>query len=821
MNKRIRNAIIASVIVLVVAQALNAILAISSFEKTYRDTLISNFRIIARDLKGEIETGVNFGKPISLFSGMDTIFSNIMTENENIEELYVTFPDRKIIYSTDSQTVGHIVGSDEFPVFVENPDQDQLYLSEVSVYRGAAFISLPVYYNQQRWVGTVHLQFNTTVISDKVKTIIKDNLFYFTAILISAILVMIILQIVIGLFHKEREKGLKPQVKSTIVIIFILVISQLIFTYMNNNYYRKAYIRIFNANVDTLSKAIKNDMEYILDWDIPVDNLKKAEKLLVGRLENNPQAVEITITDPDGRALYRANLEDDIYHASSILESSAVDIKGYKVKLDSTDIKRIIPLKSRRAVKGYLAVFINTKLIQKRLNDILYDALTVIVVAMIFSIELLRILSIILPTEAPGKKQIELIEADSGRKLQIIRVTSFLFFFATLVPLSFLPIFIKEVFEVSHFSIMNLAKDTILSLPISSYMIGAAIIIPVIGFISNRFSIRNIFLLSLVLFGGGTMLSAFSNNMVLLIIARLVAGLGYGAGIINSTNMIIRFTDPGNRTSGFGSWLGGFAAASICAISIGGVLVNRLGYRMGFFVAAGFAVLLGLFVLSYFQAEYEGPAPQTKKIGLKSFFHIFKDRTLVAHLLFTTIPIQLAYIGLFQYVFPLHMNTMEISQSNIGRILTLYGLIALSTPLLSRASDRIKNNKLFIIIGNLITGVFLLVFFLYDNIILMIMTILAMGIGSMIVSSVNEAYIISTKEAGEMGETKLMSIYTTYEKMIAIAVPIIAGVLIAALGFSTSIGFIGVFTIGGVILFALIAKNIRYNKTEKVLADAG
>ncbi|GAG08102.1 unnamed protein product, partial [marine sediment metagenome] len=181
---------------------------------------------------------------------------------------------------------------------------------------------------------------------------------------------------------------------------------------MNNNYYRQAYIRIFNANVDTLSKAIKNDVEYILDWDIPVDNLKKAEKLLVGRLENNSQAVEITITDPDGRALYRANLEDDIYHSSSILESSAADIKGYKVKLDSTDVKRIIPLKSRRAVKGYLAVFINTKMIQKRLNDILLDALTVIVVAMIFSIELLRILSIILPTEAPRKKQIELIEAD-------------------------------------------------------------------------------------------------------------------------------------------------------------------------------------------------------------------------------------------------------------------------------------------------------------------------------------------------------------------------------------------------------------------------
>jgi predicted MFS family arabinose efflux permease len=815
MNKRIRNAIIASAIVLVVAQALNAILAVSSFEKTYSNTLISNFRIIARDLKREIETGVNFGKPISLFSGMDTIFSNIMSENENIEELYVTFPDRKIIYSTDQAVVGNALGSDDFPEFTENPGLDQIYKSIVTYYRGATFISIPVYYNQQNWVGTVHLQFNPSVISDKVKAIIRDILSYFSIILIVALAAVTVIQIIIGISHKDRKKGFKLQTKNTIVILLVLAVSQLLFAYKNNDYFRNAYIRIFNANVDTLSKAVKNDLEYILDWDVPIERMKKAEKILAGRLKNNPQAVEITVTDIDGRALFRANLEDGVYHASSVLESSSVDIEDYRVDLTGTDVKRVIPLKGGGDIDGFLAVFINTELIREQLKEILIDALTVIVVAMIFSIELLRVLSIIMPTEGSRKKRIELVEEDSGKKLQIIRVTSFLFFFATLIPLSFLPIFIKEVFEISGFGLLNLAKDTVLSLPISSYMIGAAIVIPIIGFISNHFSIRSIFLISLVLFSGGTILSAFSTNITVLIIARLIAGFGYGAGIINSTNLIVGLTDSSNRTTGFGSWSGGFAAASICAISIGGVLVNHLGYRSGFFVATAFAVILGLFVLTYFKAQDMRQLPKAEKTGLKSFFHIFRNRKLVANLLFSTIPIQLAYIGLFQYVFPLYMNSMKVSQSNIGRILTIYGLIALITPLVSRASDRIKNNKLFIIIGNLITGVFLLGFFLYENLLLMIFTIIAMGIGSMIVDAVNEAFIISTKEAKEMGETKLMSIYTTYEKIIAVIVPILAGILITSLGFSSSIGFIGIFTIGGVILFTLVGKGFRTRNQEK------
>ena len=393
-------------------------------------------------------------------------------------------------------------------------------------------------------------------------------------------------------------------------------------------------------------------------------------------------------------------------------------------------------------------------------------------------------------------------------------ITSFLFFFATLIPLSFLPIFIKEVYQISQSGFMGLSEGTMLSLPISSYMIGAAVIIPIIGFVSNKFSIRGIFLLSLTLFGGGTLISAFSNNMVQLIAARFIAGLGYGAGVINSTNLIVRFTDTGNRTTGFGNWAGGFAAASICAISIGGIIVNRLGYRMGFFVATAFAVLLWLFVFSFLKVEERRSAPRKQKIGLRSFFYLFRNRTLVANLIFSTVPIQLAYIGLFQYVFPLYMNTMNISQSNIARILTVYGLISLATPLISRASDRIQKNKLFIIIGNLITGVFLLGFFLYENILLMILVIVVMGIGSMLVDAVNEAFIISSKEAREIGETKLLSIYTTYEKIIAVVVPVISGILITAVGFSSSIGVIGVITVGGAILFALLGRNIKPAEPE-------
>ena len=816
MKKTIRNTIIGAIVIIFIAQSVNAILAISSFENTYRNSLISNFRIIARDLKRDIETGVDYGKAIHLFHGMDDIFETIIDRNENVRDIFVTLPGREVLYSTDKDTVGNILGADIFPKFESNPPTEMIYRSEVTEYKGSYFISLPVYYNQKQLVGSVHLQFSKRVISERVRLIIQQNARFFLFVFVPTLLVVLVVISLIGFNHIKKGGAVKSlRRKNSIIIVTILVASQFLYAGLNNNYFRTAFIDIFNTNINTLSSAIKGDIERVLRWDIPVERLSKAEELLSERLKNNPEAESIAIAGTDGNVLYKTDYVDDEYNEYSVLLDSYALIENQTIPRESTTVNIIERLLKGTTIVGYLSVAINEVFIQEQLNSILFDAITVIMVAFIVSFELIRLMNLFIT----GKEDENAIADEAinddlrRRRLSIIRLTSFTFFFAALVPLSFLPILIQEINNSNPISILGSSQGTLLSLPISSYMIGIAIIILILGFISHTMSIRTTFLISMGFFAIGSIYTAYSPNIIHLIIARFIAGLGYGGGVINGTNLIVKYTDSENRTTGFGSWSAGFASGTICAIAIGGVIVNRLGFKMGMFVTTAMAVLLVLFVMKYIKVKDDEKASKVVKIKIGQFFEIFRNRSLVANLFFSSVPIQLAYIGLFQYVFPLFMNDRNISQANIGRILMIYGLIALMTPFVSRMSDRIKNEKLFIVVGNLITGIFLLSFFLYDNIVLMIITILAMGFGSMMVDAVNESFIASSKEARAMGEIKILSIYATYEKIVGIVVPILAGVLITSFGFSLSIGLIGIFTLVASVLFAIIGQNTRVEAT--------
>jgi len=80
MKKSLSVIIIGASAILIVAQILNSVLGVSSFESTLKESLISRYQIVEMELKRKIETSVNYGKPIYLFNGLYKIFNNIMTQ---------------------------------------------------------------------------------------------------------------------------------------------------------------------------------------------------------------------------------------------------------------------------------------------------------------------------------------------------------------------------------------------------------------------------------------------------------------------------------------------------------------------------------------------------------------------------------------------------------------------------------------------------------------------------------------------------------------------------------------------------------------------
>jgi predicted MFS family arabinose efflux permease len=283
------------------------------------------------------------------------------------------------------------------------------------------------------------------------------------------------------------------------------------------------------------------------------------------------------------------------------------------------------------------------------------------------------------------------------------------------------------------------------------------------------------------------------------------------------------YTDDASRSEGFGTNAAAYAAASICAIPVGGIVVNKFGYEAGIGLSIVFALLFLLF--SFFCISKTRPVNNTNgaaeasatsggTVNIKQFFSILFSRHILNYLFAMNLPFQLIYYGMFQFLLPLYMsNTLGMSQGNIGRLLSVYCVVSLAATWLSRFSDRFKNDKLILSFGALVAGIALVAFkFLPDGgMILFGIVIVAMGIESVSIDAIEEVYVSSGGIEG-VSEENLLQTYKVIEKVLSIFIPTVTGLIIALSGFSSSMFIIGILSTVGAIVFYLLGKNGRWKK---------
>jgi predicted MFS family arabinose efflux permease len=310
-------------------------------------------------------------------------------------------------------------------------------------------------------------------------------------------------------------------------------------------------------------------------------------------------------------------------------------------------------------------------------------------------------------------------------------------------------------------------------------------------------------------------LAAYAWNLELLMLCRFLSGLGYGGVLAASAGLVVQTTDKDHRTRGFAAWGAGFAAASICAVVLGGTLVTHIGYRNGMIVSAFISIILGAFILLFHPRKPPVITDLAKiKNRVSDLFAVFRDRNALLTLLFASLPVQLAFFGLFQFTLPLVMHQSGISDANIGRILTIYGLFSLAAPVLARFADRTKRERLLISIGNLITGLVLTLFFFQHSTLAMIFVVAAIGIGGLMFDTCISAYLTMTGGAAALGDTKFLSVFLTWEKLFTIFIPVIVGTMMTAFGYLESAAVLGIVIFVGSVIFLLFTRTPRLEAGE-------
>lgn len=131
---------------------------------------------------------------------------------------------------------------------------------------------------------------------------------------------------------------------------------------------------------------------------------------------------------------------------------------------------------------------------------------------------------------------------------------------------------------------------------ITIFSLAQAISMPIAGKLSDELGRRTVFVGGLALFGISSVAAGFAQNVYILIVARAVQGLA-GGSLLPSAYGIVGDAFPNNRAQAIGMISSIFPIGSIIGPTLGGLIVERVGWRWTFYMNGPLIALVVAFAL--------------------------------------------------------------------------------------------------------------------------------------------------------------------------------------------------------------------------------
>ena len=154
---------------------------------------------------------------------------------------------------------------------------------------------------------------------------------------------------------------------------------------------------------------------------------------------------------------------------------------------------------------------------------------------------------------------------------------------------------------------------------ITAYMLAMAVMLPTSGWLADRFGYKRMYFLGLLLFTMGSFLCSLSQNENMLIMSRVVQGIGAGTLQPLGLAIITREFPVKQRGLAIGFW--GIAAAASVSFgpSLGGFIVDNFSWQLIFGINIPVGLLAMLFTI-IIQNEYK--LPVKRKFDLAGFISV-------------------------------------------------------------------------------------------------------------------------------------------------------------------------------------------------------
>lgn len=758
------------VILLVVIMAFTGILNYMTFTDNYNRSLVNTYSVAGNELVKKIEYAVRYGKPIDNFYGMNDTLKELKAVIKEVEQVNIISTKGEVIYNLDG-----FVRDERLPeellkaaFFQQGAITDSL---SFLLYKDKGYIFSKITDNRSEHVASLAMVFPGDAFLQFNSGYTKKLFVYLAGV---AFLSLFLLYII---FYKTKfiiqNKAIN---KKRLLLALLLLMSSVQLLYGGINYFifKNAYINMSLKSKDFIQDTVANNIEGIYQKGISLQNIRGIEEYFQSIRYRLPQIAAINVSEVSLNAA-------SVSEAREYPSSEGVLVINYNNPEQSCEV----------------TASISNSYINQVMFKILLDMLTVLVISIFFMIEL-TLLAVIVMGRQRKQSKAAAHDIDIKTSHGLVRALIFLINICVFMSITFVPLVMHKLYQ----PIAGLPRDVVLGLPLSAEMLGGIMAIVLAGWSIDKKGWRAIFYTGALFLAVGNLLSGISFSAVPFIFSRVIAGLGIGFIMMALRSLVVSLPE---RNIAIAEFAAGAVAGLNCGAVIGGMLSDRIGYTLVFYVAASAVALLFIYV-SRLMTGFEIEERKTRDISeWRKFVNFVADKRAIIFLLCIFIPYFIS--GAFlDYYFPLFASANALSQSDISRAFLLNGLcIIYLGPLLTGFAVKKLGNinslqlSLFIVVCGLAT------FMGFETVAAAFVTIILLGIAESFGVSMQTSYFLNLKGIKEMEINKGIAYFSAMVNISRMAGPMVFGIALS-LGMRMGVGIIAVTLFVLLMAFIVLAK---------------
>lgn len=707
--------------------------------------IISSLRVgenAATQLQTVINRGLNFGKPLPSFTGLDA----------QMQHTHNLLPDIATIavYTTQGQVCASLAPQPLQPL--ANILNASPFLKSNWRKTGEYSLVLPLASRDQSQAGYLLVEMNGESLGKK-SARYQRHMLMLLAVACLAFLVFLLVGMR-RIQHPDVHSDTSPyrsRVRLRRSIMLCAGAAQLFFTLAAAVSFLYALHATTSASLRLTGNIVAGNMELLVQKGLPVTVIPGLEAYMDKLMANTPDAGGIRLMVQD-RILVEAG--NDFSGPPESVPIHTGGTAGYNA-----------------APVAHVDVYPNTVVERTIFWFMLRDQATALLIAftMLYTLSYFAMVLLTPNDDAPASPLVLKQEKTECR----VRLVFFLFFCAYDVVITFIPLVAKSLPTPQ----LSLPPDVLAGLPVSVEAAMSTVGAALAGLYNRRLGWKCILQTGVLCGIAGAVMCATAVDVLLFVGGRALSGFALGTVLMAGQFYVIENSPA--RLESLAALYAALFAGGLCGSATGGILYDLFPFSP-LFLLSGVLMVPAMACLAPARATARPPQNVSGSI-LHTLLGLSRSPSFLVPVFLISIPTGMTLTGFFYLTVPTVLQQQGVLQADIGRLFMLYGFcFIVAGPYLAALAHKSPSQTPFVGLVGLAGGGGILLTSFAPGYSGYTCAVLLIGLSQCLLSSSMLEYILSLPALQQLDKSLVGGAYRLCERLGQIIGPLVFGAVLAA-----------------------------------------